>query len=81
MIIIPPVFSNNDTLIYKSIPLIVPLDNKKCAEGIGALLRNPELMQKLSENCSRHDYSNAAEIKKLEQIIDKDYENKNNNVS
>lgn len=61
--------------------IIVPLDNKKCAEGIGALLRNPELMQKLSENCSKHDYSNAAEIKKLEQIIDKDYENKNNNVS
>ena len=61
--------------------IIVPLDNKKCAEGIGNLLRKPEFMQKLSENCRNHDYSNAAEIKKLEQIIDNGYEDKNNNLS
>lgn len=61
--------------------IIVPLDNKKCAEEVGALLRDPELMQKLSDNCSKQDYSNAAEIKKLEQIIDENYEDKNNHVS
>ena len=61
--------------------IIVPLDNKKCAEGIADLLKNPELLRMLSENCRKRDYSNIGEIEKLIQIIDEDYENKNNNLS
>ena len=38
--------------------LIVPMDNEGCAAGIAALLRNPEKMRQLSENCKARDYSN-----------------------
>lgn len=50
--------------------IIVSLDNEECAKEIASLLNNPQLMKKISENCAKRDYSNAAEIEKIEQIID-----------
>lgn len=49
--------------------VIVPMDNEGCAEGIAALLRNPEKMRQLSENCKNRDYSNAAEVEKIYQLM------------
>lgn len=49
--------------------VIVPLNNQGCAEGIAELLRHPERMKGLQENCQVRDFSNAEEIKKLYQLI------------
>ncbi len=50
--------------------VIVPMDNEECAVGIAALLRNPEKMRKLSENCKARDYSNAQEVEKLYKLME-----------
>ena len=49
--------------------VIVPLDNEGCAEGIAALLRDPQKMQALSETCRMRDYSNAREAEKLYALM------------
>ena len=49
--------------------VIVPMDNAGCAEGIEALLRNPERMAALRAVCGRRDYSNRAEVEKLAEYI------------
>lgn len=49
--------------------VIVPMDNEGCAAGIAALLRDPEKMRLLSENCRKRDYSNAAEVEKIYQLM------------
>ena len=51
--------------------VIVPMDNEGCAEGIAALLRNPEEMARLSDCCQQRDYTNAAEIGKLYALTEK----------
>lgn len=50
--------------------VIVPMDNKGCAEGIAALLREPEKLKILSENCRRGDYSNACQADKLLHLLE-----------
>ena len=50
--------------------VIVPMDNEGCAEGIAALLRDPEKMKQLSEACRRGDYANTCEAEKLMELID-----------
>lgn len=52
--------------------VIVPMDNLGCAEGIVRLLRNPEKMKKLSQNCAEREYTNAAEIEKIYAILEED---------
>ena len=49
--------------------IIVPMDNEGCAEGIAALLRDPEKMKTLSETCRRGDYSNSDQAKKLTELL------------
>lgn len=49
--------------------VIVPMDNEGCAEGIAALLRDPERMELLAGTCRSRDYSNGQEIEKLYQIV------------
>lgn len=51
--------------------VIVPMDNEGCAVGIAEVLCNPELMNKLSENCSQQDYSNVQEMEKLYKVLRK----------
>jgi glycosyltransferase involved in cell wall biosynthesis len=50
--------------------IIVPLDNRGCAEGIIKLLEDPSLRNKLIENCKKTDYGNEAEIEKVYGLID-----------
>lgn len=49
--------------------IIVPMDNENCAEEIYRLLNNPGLMKKISENCSKKDYSNKDELRKLYELL------------
>ncbi len=50
--------------------VIVPMDNAGCAAGIAALLRDPALMQQLSENCAKRDYTNSAEVEKIYALME-----------
>ena len=50
--------------------VIVPMDNEGCAAGIAALLRDPEKMRQLSENCKARDYSNAQEVEKIYKLME-----------
>lgn len=50
--------------------VIVPMDNEDCAEGIAALLRNPEKLERLRQACRCRDYTNGAEARKLYQIME-----------
>lgn len=50
--------------------IIVPLDNKGCAEEIANLLNNPELLNQLAEDCKNTDYSNQKEIEKIYKLIE-----------
>jgi glycosyltransferase involved in cell wall biosynthesis len=50
--------------------VIVPMDNVGCAAGIAALLRDPDRMQQLSENCKTRDYTNSAEVEKIYALME-----------
>ena len=50
--------------------VIVPMDNAGCAAGIAALLRDPARMRQLSENCTRRDYTNRAEVEKIYALME-----------
>ena len=52
--------------------VIVPMDNKGCAAGIAALLRDPGRMEELAKVCSRRDYTNAEEVRKIYGILEKE---------
>lgn len=45
--------------------VIVPMDNEGCAQGIAALLRNPEKMAHLSAVCLSREYANRNETQML----------------
>lgn len=51
--------------------MIVPMDNEGCAEGIAALLQDPEEMTRFSDCCQQRDYTNASEINKLYKLMEK----------
>lgn len=51
--------------------VIVPMDNKGCANGIVKLLRNDEMLEMISKNCKSRDYSNTREVSKLRTMMDK----------
>lgn len=50
--------------------LIVPLDNKGCAEGIIKLISSRDLQNKLIKNCRKADYGNESEVEKIYRLID-----------
>lgn len=49
--------------------IIVPLENQKCADGIFELINNHCLLERLSFNCQRRNYSNSEEVEKIYRII------------
>ena len=49
--------------------VVVPLNNDECADGVAAVLKNQQLMTKLAENCSKRDYSNADEARKIDVLF------------
>lgn len=50
--------------------VIVPLDNEECAEAIVDLVKTPDKLKSLSENCENTDYSNAQELEKIYMMIE-----------
>ena len=50
--------------------VIVPMDNDGCAAGIAALLKDPERMRRISENCAMRDYTNSAEVEKIYALME-----------
>lgn len=51
--------------------IIVPLDNVGCATEMKRLIEDKELMEQLVQNCKRRDYSNAQEVEKIYQLMEK----------
>lgn len=49
--------------------LIVPLGNEDCAVGLFELMKNPQKMKELSDNCSQTDYGNDNEVKKIYSLL------------
>ena len=49
--------------------VIVPLDNKACAEEMAAILTNSEVTERLKRNCENRNYNNTAEAEKLYDLI------------
>ena len=51
--------------------IIVPMDNKGCAEGIINLLHDSTKMKQLADNCRQRDYSGSSNISLVEKLIEK----------
>ena len=49
--------------------IIVPLDNKGCAEGIAHFLQDKPLQDRITTYLQTHDYSNTSEVEKLYELI------------
>lgn len=49
--------------------VIVPMDNKGCAEGMSVFIRNEELQKDIVNYLHGHDYGNTDEAEKLYRII------------
>ena len=49
--------------------LIVPLENKACAEGISDFILNRELQHSFIQFLEGHDYGNEKEVEKIYQLI------------
>lgn len=54
--------------------IIVPMDTRRCAQGIYELLTDSEKMKFLSENCKKRDYSNKDEVQKVYRLIDSEWD-------
>ena len=50
--------------------VIVPMDNKGCADEICKLLKDMKRMRQLQENCAKFDYSNAIEVEKIYRLME-----------
>lgn len=49
--------------------VIVPMDNRACAEGIKALIDDKELQSRIVEHLRTHDYGNEQEVEKIYKFI------------
>lgn len=49
--------------------VIVPLDNKECAQGMADFILNKDLQSRIVDYLHQHDYGNVSEIEKLYHII------------
>lgn len=49
--------------------IIVPMDNKGCADKMAEVLTNTTLKKKIVENVHQRDYTNAREIEKINRLI------------
>ena len=49
--------------------IIVPMDNRGCAEGITELILNKQKRNRLIENCRKTNYSNLDELEKLYMLM------------
>lgn len=64
-------FATSSSQLYDGIDgVIVPLDNKACADGISKVIDNKELINKLINNMKHIDYENKNEIKKIYDFME-----------
>lgn len=49
--------------------VIVPMDNRACAEGIKALVDDKELQSRIVEHLRTHNYGNEQEVEKIYKLI------------
>ncbi len=49
--------------------VIVPMENRACAEGIKALIDDKELQSRIVELLRTHDYGNETEVEKIYKLI------------
>lgn len=49
--------------------IIVPMNNKECADGIINVIKDTKLQEKLIENCRKRDYSNQKEVEKIYHLM------------
>ncbi len=56
--------------------VVVPMDNRGCAEGIVNVIRDKELRECLIANCRKRDYSNMNSTAELLQMLDTKSEGK-----
>lgn len=49
--------------------VIVPMDNRGCAEGIKALIDDKELQNRIIKHLHTHDYGNESEVEKIYKLI------------
>lgn len=49
--------------------IVVPMDNKGCADKMAEVLINTTLKKKIGENVQQRDYTNAKEIEKINRLI------------
>lgn len=49
--------------------VIVPLDNKGCAEGIARFITDTTLQKRIIEHLSTHDFANASEVEKIYNLL------------
>lgn len=49
--------------------IIVPMDNKGCADKMSEILTDATLKKKIVENVQQRDYTNAKEIEKINRLI------------
>ena len=49
--------------------VIVPMDNKGCADGIISVLKNKKLIETLIDNTKKFDYSNRKEIETIYKLM------------
>lgn len=50
--------------------IIVPMNNKECADALADVIKNKELQSRLIENMKSINYSNESEIEKLYELIE-----------
>lgn len=50
--------------------VIAPLDSNACAQALAALLEDEDKRRTLSENCAKRDYSNSAEARRIEEMLE-----------
>ncbi len=49
--------------------VIVPIENGACAEKMARILQNREVLARMHENCLHRDYSNQAEVIKIDELF------------
>ncbi len=49
--------------------VVVPMELKKCAEGISTVIKDKNLQKRLIDNTKKNDYTNAKEIEKLYRLF------------
>ncbi len=49
--------------------VIVPMDNRACAEGIKTMIDDKELQARIVEHLRTHDYGNESEVEKIYKLI------------